>query len=136
MAEQNSFIIEGTLYDKHTRTVKGKKDPEKEYNFNSIKLEIVTQGSKKQYTEVPEFQLANWVGMDSFEVGDHLKVRFQLKGKEMSDTWHKTELFATNIWFADTQADKGEIKSKDVPLPDEVFNDPQEEMEDDLDLPF
>jgi hypothetical protein len=142
MAE-STFIAEGTLYDKNTRTVPGRKDPTQTYNFSSFKLEMKSFYNDKTYVDIPEFQCGKGVNIDDYSIGDLISVRFVLKGKKVSDTWHKTELSAIYVKHADMSSSKdnkpkGEILARDIPPPkrEEVFVPPDPNDENPDDLPF
>ena len=105
MAE-TTFTTEGTLFDKNTRTVQGKKDPTQSYTFSSFKLEMVSNQGGKTYTEIPEFHCGKGVNIDDFEIGDYVSVRFVLKGKKISDTWYKTEANAIFVKRAELEGSK------------------------------
>ena len=135
----NFFKIEGTIYGKPSRIVKSKKDG-KEYEFKSIILELKREHKGKTYIELPEFNLGFGVTDDGFDVGDYVQVTFSLSGKEISPTFHKTELKALYIKHPDL--DSGTIDvggepyrppkvSKIPDAPDPLFEDT-----DDSDLPF
>lgn len=147
MAIENQFKITGTLYSKDTRVIPNKKKPlDPPWEFRSIKLEIKrtylkadSNGIEQPHTitELPEFHLNNGVGFDDFEVKDLLDVTFSLVGKKISDTWHKTELKAIHMKFADID---GQPQSPRKPQ-DRVFVAPEPTREDspqndESDLPF
>jgi hypothetical protein len=96
----NFFKIEGTVYAKPSRKITSKKDG-KEYEFKSIILELKREHKGKTYTELPEFQLGYSVDDSGFDIGDSIQVSFSLTGKEISATFHKTELKALYIKHAD-----------------------------------
>jgi len=136
----NIFKIEGTIYGKPSRIVKSKKDG-KEYEFKSIILEFKREHKGKTYIELPEFNLGFGVTDDGFDVGDYVQVTFSLSGKEISPTFHKTELKALYIKHPDldsvndTRDVGGEYlpkKASKIPdAPPPIFED-----DDDNDLPF
>jgi hypothetical protein len=102
--DKNFFDINGVLYAKDTRKIPNKKEPDKpDWEFRSIILEIKTVSGSKTYTELPQFQLGNGVSFDEYSIGDFINVRFAISGKIISPTFHKTELRATFIKFADIQ---------------------------------
>jgi hypothetical protein len=110
-ASENSFSTKGILYEKPVRTIPNTKKPtEPPYEFKSIRLEIKTPyttksktGSEEYHvkTTIPEFQLAKWMNIDEFSIGDFIDVRFSIEGKKVNDSWWKTELRANYIKFAD-----------------------------------
>lgn len=116
MAE-TTFTTEGTLFDKNTRTVQGRKDPSQTYNFSSFKLEMKSRYNDKEYTEIPEFQCGKGVNIDDFEIGDYISVRFVLKGKKISDTFYKTELSAIYLKHADLSSSKDNKATASVYVP-------------------
>lgn len=100
---QNFFKIEGTIYSKPSRVVTSKKDG-KEYEFKSIILELKREHKGKTYIELPEFHLGYGVTNDGFDVGDYVQICYSLSGKEISASFHKTELKALYIKHPDLQA--------------------------------
>lgn len=154
---QNLFSIDGTLYAKNSRVVAGKKDPTKTYTFNSIVLELKTtrkmvrdgKESWSTYTEFPEFETAQGVNLDEFNIGDNISVRFVLSGREFKNSKGEkqiiTKVKAIFIKFADIVAEpkskdgKVTTGSKTDPKQLEIFQAP-DPMDDDLndfkDLPF
>ena len=96
MANPNFFKIEGTIYSKPSRVVTSKKDG-KEYEFKSIILELKREHKGKTHIELPEFHLGYGVSDSGFEVGDYVQISFSLSGKEISASFHKTELKALYI---------------------------------------
>lgn len=134
------FTTEGTIFDKNSRTVQGRKDPTQSYTFSSFKLEMVSNQGGKTYTDIPEFQCGKGVNIDDFEIGDYVTVRFVLKGKKISDTWHKTELSAIFVKHADlsgTKDNKATGGGVYTPKTDWAPPVPESgEQEEEMDLPF
>jgi hypothetical protein len=158
---ENSFNIKGTLYAKDTRIVPNTKKPtEPPYEFRSIKLEIKSSYTTKNKTTeveeyhtkstIPEFQLNKGINLDEFSIGDFIDVRFSIEGKKINENWHKTELKASYIKFADmdNKTDRlsgGKVSvsamsnSSDLNIRETVFvaPDPNEENDPDFEnLPF
>ena len=136
MASKTTFQIEGTIYAKPSRKIISKKDG-KEYEFNSIILEIRRTHKDKVYTELPEFHFGYGVTDNGFDVGDNVQITFSLAGKKVRDDFHKTELKALYIKHPDLQqgSDTTDVsgddfwKKKKEPLP-------VPEDDDQSDLPF
>ena len=139
----NIFKIEGIIYGKPSRKVTSKKDG-KEYEFKSIILELKREHKGKTYTELPEFNLGYGVTDDGFDVGDYVQVTFSLSGKEISPTFHKTELKALYIKHPDLDSGTIDVggepykppkakKVNEFPAPDPIFDD---DSDDDTALPF
>lgn len=106
--DKNSFDITGVIYKKSTRLVPNKKKPtEPDWEFKSMILEVTTYNGERSVKDLPEFQLANNVGFDEFSEGDLVNVRFCITGKSINPTWHKTELKANFIKFADISGGRG-----------------------------
>jgi hypothetical protein len=109
--DKNIFDINGTLYSKNTKSVDKKDKPGEKWEFKSIILEIKTQSGSKTFTDLPEFQLANNVDHEGFDIGDFINVRFSITGKKINPNWHKSELRATYIKHADLQTKTPEENS-------------------------
>ena len=142
MAEKNInfFKTEGVIYAKPSRVVKSKKDG-KEYEFKSVILELKREHKGKTYRELPEFQLGFGVGIEDFAIGDKVFINFSLAGKEISDTFHKTELRALYIGHADLQvgSDMRDVGGEDPFKKKKQQVDMaigQDEIEEENDLPF
>lgn len=139
-----TFTTEGTIFDKNTRTVQGRKDPSQTYNFSSFKLEMKSRYNDKEFTEIPEFQCGKGVNIDDYEIGDYISVRFVLKGKKISDTFYKTELSAIYLKHADLSSSKDNKKADSFgtfkppkPLMADVPPVPESGEQEDFDqLPF
>ena len=128
MAEnKNYFKVDGILYSKNTRTVQGKKDPTKSYNFDSFVLEIKSRyaytdkktGLEKsgERSELINFDVGQKVNMDSFSAGDVITVSFKLTGKEYpSKNGGGNMIFSKNyayeVNFAALDADRPNHKGK------------------------
>lgn len=141
MANKNTnyFSIEGTIYSKPSRVVTSKKDG-KEYEFKSIILELKREHKGKTYTELPEFHLGYNVSDSGFEVGDYVQVNFSLSGKEISASFHKTELKALYIRHPDinTHDDTMDVGGEPFRPPKKIEEPaiPMMDEPDDDDLPF
>jgi len=137
---KNEFEIEGVVFEKTTTERPNKKDAEHPYQFHFIKLEVTARPWGKEIASTPEFRVTEQYLYDQFDKGDRVVVRFMITGKQISPTWHKTELVAAYIRFADITTDKskeGTIYAKDikveVPDMESVFNNNDEGLGD---LPF
>lgn len=142
---KNYFSIDGTLYAKNKRTVKGVKDASQTYEFKSIILEVKTTKKiktkddkyiDKDFSELPEFDLGYGVDYDAYEIGDPITVKFAVEGREYKgkDGEKKimTKLKALFINFSI-------IDGKPAKVKDEVFIAPDPTVSDDEglnDLPF
>jgi hypothetical protein len=154
MKYPNEFTIDGTLYHKETRTVVGKKDPTKNYDFNSYVLEIDSpmtwQKDGREITtvkkELVKFALPFGFPPETFSIGDFVQVRFKLTGREFdkrdgTGKGYSTEPQATYIKHGDLDANdarpvaqvaKEKTKEENVFIPP----DPKGEWDDTSDLPF
>ena len=166
--QENSFNITGVIYSKYSRDwTSNKKGKEEKGQFHyyivehtenrSGKRRITDQereaGKSDEYfstiRNLVEFRLAYGISPEDFNIGDLVKVSFRLRGNEIkrkdgSGVWYKTELEAYYIKYGDidTKADKGD--SGDYPsykpnkTKDEVFKapDPDEKIQDYDNLPF
>ena len=116
--KEKSFNIEGTIYAKNARVVQGKKDPTKEYTFNTIILEVTSgktierDGQSKFITKTTliEFDVAQWIPIDDYSVGDFIDIRFIIEGNEFTrkdgTKGFITKLRASFIKYADLQGTK------------------------------
>jgi len=159
MAKEKSFNIEGTIYAKNTRVVQGKKDPTKTYEFKSIVLEVTSgkefeREGKMQYvtkTTLLEIDIAPWIDVEPYAVGDFIDIRFIIEGNEFTRA-DKTKAFinklkATYIKYADLDSEsrpnnKGKVTVtatsdvNELSARETVFVSPDPEGEDNNDLPF
>jgi hypothetical protein len=131
---QNFFKVEGTIYAKPSRKITSKKDG-KEYEFKSIILELKREHKGKIFVDLPEFQLGFGVVDDGFDVGDYVQISFSLVGKEVSASFHKTELKALYINHPALSNDTRDIGGDPFPKKAKVAEpalDLNTEEEDDL----
>jgi len=140
MAEnKNIFKVEGVIYAKPSRKVTSQKDG-KEYEFNSIILEIKRDYKDKTYIELPEFHLGYGVDDSGFDVGDYVQVTFSMTGKKVNDNFHKTEAKLLYIRHPDIDGNDGKDVGGDVypKKKEEVFvaPNPYEKDDEQSDLPF
>jgi hypothetical protein len=147
MDQNNYYPLEGTLFAKPSRTVRGKKDPTQEYTFASIIIEVSTTYKEKTYTTFPEFELGKNANVDEFSIGDRVRVFFSLEGKEdkykdkdgTPRTIQRTKARAKRIEFTDLKTGAKNLNSLADKSSDDVFkgtyNQP-EEPEEESDLPF
>ena len=140
MAEnKNIFKIEGVIFAKPSRKVTSQKDG-KEYEFNSIILEIKREYKGTTYIELPEFHLSRGVDDSGFDVNDYVELTFALAGKKVNDTFHKTEARLLYIRHPDIEGNNGRDVGGNVypKKKEEVFvaPNPYEKDDDQSDLPF
>ena len=149
--KEKSFNQEGTIYAKNVRKVVGKKDPTKEYEFRTIVLEVKTtkevkRDDKIQYiskTNLLEFDIASWIDIEDYSVGDYIDIRFIIEGVEYNkkdgEKGYMNKLKTTYIKYADIDSGDGKKASSKYTPPtqrEEVFVVPDPEDVDQGDLPF
>jgi len=164
MAQENYFTVRGTLYDKKSIDIPGKKDPTQTYKKVLLTLEVDSSGDRKrgdQTVFVTEKNLLKFevfspkFDIDSFMIKDFIEIRFFIEGKEYEikdgDRKGQKGLVNRNIITFMKYADldgghsnhKGKITvdamsdTKDLaPKRDTVFTAPDPDEEDYKDLPF
>lgn len=156
MAENKNYLkVDGILHSKSTRTVQGKKDPTKSYNFNSFVLEIKSRysytdkvtGVEKsgERSELVNFDTGQKVNLDNFSAGDTITVSFKLTGKEYpSKNGGGKMIFSKNyaydINFADLGAERpthqGKVTVEAMSSTAELGFPPSDDDLDNDNLPF
>ena len=96
----NIFELSGTLFAKDSKEVTSKKNGQK-YVFHSIKVACEANVNGKKTNTIPEFQLAQGLFANNFEIGDKVIVRFVVLGSQVTSTFYKTENKCIYIRFAD-----------------------------------
>ncbi len=151
MTKEKSFNIDGTVYAKNVRTVNGKKNPTKTYEFKSIILEVksskeIEREGGKQYvtkTTLLEFDIAPWVDIEPYSVTDFVDIRFIIEGNEFirkdGTKAFINKLKATYIKYADIESEGERPAKANEPnnYKETVFITPDPGADDDNDnLPF
>jgi hypothetical protein len=88
----NNYPITGVIYSKPVEIKQGKKDPTKTYEFRSVVLEVdtvkeiermvdgVPKKSRITKKELCKLDLAPWVSIDDFDIGNTVEIDFFLEG--------------------------------------------------------
>jgi hypothetical protein len=139
MAIENLHTLKGTLYAKDCRKVPNKKRPtEPDWEFFSIKVECKVLISGRTIVQIPELSLDKGLSYESFEIGDAIEVDYYLIGKQITQTFYKTECKAVFIKFSDMQTNSRPNRqlSSDTDFVPPTVRDTEKSNDDFDNLPF